>query len=492
MAPRASDREAFDEMNGSPGGVNRDVRAPYRGVARWLASTSAERVAATRREVDLFYRRHGITFGAYGAADGHESTIPFDIIPRVMAWDEWQFLQRGLEQRVRALNAFLADVYGAREICRAGVVPETQILLNAEFVAMAQGLVLPGGVHAHIAGIDMVRTGEKEFFVLEDNVRTPSGVSYVLENREVMMRLAPELFSAMGVLPVAHYTEELLATLRSVSFSDEAEPNVVLLTPGHFNSAYFEHAFLADEMGIELVEGSDLFVDEGRVYMRTPRGPQRVDVIYRRVDDAFLDPLAMRPDSFLGVAGLIGALRAGRVNIVNALGNGVADDKSTYTYVPAMIRFYLGEEPILKNVPTHRGDRPDELAYILGHLGELVVKEIHGSGGKGMLVGPTSSQAEIAEFATLLKARPDNYIAQPTLALSTCPTFVGQGVAPRHVDLRPFVLSGKTVTIVPGGLTRVALKEGSLVVNSSQGGGTKDTWVLAPEPGMQSQTQTQS
>ena len=470
--------KTFDEMRSGPDGA---VRKPYEGVQRWLDSTSPERVAATRAEVDLFYRRHGITFGAYGAAEGSETTIPFDIIPRVMSWDEWQYLHKGLKQRVRALNAFLADAYNERDICRAGVIPETQLLMNAEFVSMAQGLKLPGGVHAHIAGIDLVRVGERDFYVLEDNVRTPSGVSYVLENREVMMRLAPELFSAMRVMPVANYTEELLATLRSVSFSDSHEPNVVLLTPGHYNSAYFEHAFLADEMGIELVAGSDLFVDEGRVFMRTPRGPQRVDVIYRRVDDAYLDPLAMKPESFLGVAGLLGAVRAGRVNIVNALGNGVADDKSTYTYVPEMIRFYLGEEAILQNVPTRRGDRPDDLKFILEHLPEIVVKEVHGSGGKGMLVGPTSSKKEIEEFALLVKARPENYIAQPTLALSTCPTFVQQGVAPRHVDLRPFVLSGKKITIVPGGLTRVALKEGSLVVNSSQGGGTKDTWVLAPD-----------
>jgi uncharacterized circularly permuted ATP-grasp superfamily protein len=472
--------KTFDEMRS---GADGSIRAAYQGVSRWLDSTSPERLASTRHEVDQFYRRHGITFGAYGAAEGAETTIPFDIIPRVIAYDEWEFLHKGLVQRVKALNAFLADAYGAREICRAGVIPENQILMNGEFVSMAQGLKLPGGVHAHIAGIDLVRVGEKDFYVLEDNVRTPSGVSYVLENREVMMRLAPELFSAMRVMPVANYTEELLATLRSVSFSDSHEPNVVLLTPGHHNSAYFEHAFLADEMGIELAKGSDLFVDEGRVFMRTPRGPQRVDVIYRRVDDAFLDPLAMRPDSFLGVAGLLGALRAGRVNIVNALGNGVADDKSTYTYVPEMIRFYLGETPILQNVPTWRCDKADDYKYVMEHLSEIVVKEVHGSGGKGMLVGPTSSKTEIEDFALLLKARPANYIAQPTLALSTCPTFVAQGVAPRHVDLRPFVLSGKKTTIVPGGLTRVALKEGSLVVNSSQGGGTKDTWVLAPETG---------
>jgi uncharacterized circularly permuted ATP-grasp superfamily protein len=470
--------KTFDEMRS---GADGSIRAPYKEVSRWLDSTSPERLAATRHEVDQFYRRHGITFGAYGAAEGAETTIPFDIIPRVIAYDEWEFLYKGLEQRVRALNAFLADAYNEREICRAGLIPEQQLLMNAEFVSMAQGLKLPGGVHAHIAGIDLVRVGEKDFYVLEDNVRTPSGVSYVLENREVMMRLAPELFSARRVLPVANYTEELLATLRSVSFSDSHEPNVVLLTPGHYNSAYFEHAFLADEMGIELAKGSDLFVDEGRVFMRTPRGPQRVDVIYRRIDDAFLDPLAMRPDSYLGVAGLLGAVRAGRVNIVNALGNGVADDKSTYTYVPEMVRFYLGETPILQNVPTWRCDRADDYKYVMEHLSEIVVKEVHGSGGKGMLVGPTSSKAEIEEFALLLKARPENYIAQPTLALSTCPTFVSQGVAPRHVDLRPFVLSGKKITIVPGGLTRVALKEGSLVVNSSQGGGTKDTWVLAPD-----------
>jgi len=481
-------RQFFDEMNGgsqvqAQGGGGQQqgqqgTRAPYAGIAEWLRQTPEALLATKRREAEALYRRHGITFGAYGAAAGHETTIPFDLIPRVMTQAEWKFLERGLVQRVAALNAFLHDAYHDRAICKAGIVPERQVLLNEQFTSLAQGLDLPGKVHAHIAGIDLVRVGPDEFFVLEDNCRTPSGVSYMLENREVMMRLFPDLFQKHVVLPVGRYTEELLNMLRSVSFRSGDEPTVVLLTPGQFNSAYFEHAFLADEMGIELVEGSDLFVDDARVFMRTTQGPQRVDVIYRRVDDAFLDPVAFRPDSLLGVAGLVSAVRAGQVNIVNALGNGIADDKSTYLYVPDMVKFYLGEEPILKNVPTWRCDKPDDFKYVLEHLAELVVKEIHGSGGKGMLVGPTSSKAEIEEFRALLKANPDNYIAQPTLALSTCPTLVDPGVAPRHVDLRPFVLSGKETVIMPGGLTRVALKDGSLVVNSSQGGGTKDTWVL--------------
>jgi uncharacterized circularly permuted ATP-grasp superfamily protein len=463
----------FDEMGG------KQPRPPYRQIAAWLERAPKDLLAAKRREAEALYRRHGITFGAYGAVDGHETTIPFDLIPRVLTLREWQFLERGLVQRVKALNAFLADAYHKREICRAGKLPEEQVLLNEQFLGLAQGIDLPGGVHAHIAGIDLVRVGEDEFYVLEDNVRTPSGVSYMLENREVMMRLFPDLFQRHAVQPVGRYTEELLNTLRSVSFSQTHEPCVVLLTPGQFNSAYFEHAFLADEMGVELVEGSDLFVDENRVYMRTPRGPQHVDVIYRRVDDAFLDPLSFDADSYLGVPGLVGALRSGQVNIVNALGNGIADDKSTYLYVPEMIRFYLGEEPILKNVPTWCCGKPDEAKYVEEHLAELVVKETHGSGGKGMLVGPTSTKAEIEEFRGLVKANPGNYIAQPTLALSTCPTLVENGVAPRHVDLRPFVLTGRETVVMPGGLCRVALKQGSLVVNSSQGGGTKDTWVLS-------------
>ncbi len=468
-----TEKRFFDEMGGG-----KKPRAPYRHIAEWLETAPQETLTAKRREAEALYRRHGITFGAYGAVDGNETTIPFDLIPRVLTQKEWQFLERGLIQRVRALNAFLYDAYHTREICRAGKVPEAQVLLNDQFVGLAQGLDLPGRVHAHIAGIDLVREGEDEFYVLEDNARTPSGVSYMLENREVMMRLFPDLFQRHAVLPVGRYTEELLNTLRSVSFNDAREPCVVLLTPGQFNSAYFEHAFLADEMGIELVEGSDLFVDENRIYMRTPRGPQRVDVIYRRIDDAFLDPLSFSADSMLGVPGLVGAVRSAQVNVVNALGNGIADDKSTYVYVPEMIDFYLGEKPILKNVPTWCCDKPDDLKYVLDHLPELVVKETHGSGGKGMLVGPTASKAEIEEFRALLKSRPQHYIAQPTLALSTCPTLVDSGVAPRHVDLRPFVLTGRETVVMPGGLCRVALKEGSLVVNSSQGGGTKDTWVL--------------
>ena len=465
---------AFDEMNGFDG----KVRAPYSGIHSWLAATPSELILQKRREAEALYKRLGITFGAYGAAEGHETAIPFDLIPRVIAADEWRKLHDGLVQRTRALNAFLHDAYSKREICRAGLVPEAQILRNEQFAAQAQDLQLPNNVHAHICGIDMVRVSEGEFFVLEDNVRTPSGVSYMLENREVMMRLFPNLFAQHKVQPVGRYPEELLQTLKEAAFDSSRDPCCVVLTPGMFNSAYFEHAFLADEMGVELAEGSDLFVENDRVFMRTPRGPLRVDVIYRRLDDAFLDPKVFRPDSMLGVAGLVGALRARNVNIVNSIGNGVADDKSTYPYVPDMVRFYLGEEPILNNVPTWRLDRDEDRAYVLDHMAELVIKETHGSGGKGMLVGPTASKKEIEEFRKIIEAAPAGYIAQPTLALSTCPTFVEQGVAPRHVDLRPYVLSGKRVAIMPGGLTRVALKEGSLVVNSSQGGGTKDTWVL--------------
>jgi uncharacterized circularly permuted ATP-grasp superfamily protein len=353
------------------------------------------------------------------------------------------------------------------------------VVCNPGFVGAMQGLDPAAGTYTHVAGIDVVRTGKESFYVLEDNCRTPSGVSYMLENREVMMRLFPDLFARHRVRPVSHYPDELLGTLRAVAPRNcPSEPTVVLLTPGSYNSAYYEHSFLADEMGIELVEGADLVVDNLVVYMRTTRGLQRVDVIYRRIDDPFVDPIAFRPDSTLGVPGLMAAYRAGNVTIANAPGAGVADDKAVYCFVPEMIRFFLGEEPLLQNVPTWQCAKPDELSHVLAHLHELVVKDVQGSGGYGMLVGPHASATERADFAERIRKYPQRYIAQPTLSLSTCPTFVDRGVAPRHVDLRPFVLTGREIRIVPGGLTRVALREGSLVVNSSQGGGTKDTWVL--------------
>jgi uncharacterized circularly permuted ATP-grasp superfamily protein len=379
---------------------------------------------------------------------------------------------------VQALNLFIHDIYHEQNIVRAGVMPAEQVFRNAQYRPEMQGITVPSDIYAHIAGIDIVRAGAGEFYVLEDNLRVPSGVSYMLEDRKMMMRLFPELFARHKVAPVAHYPDLLLDMLRSVAPQGVDDPTVVLMTPGMYNSAYFEHAFLAQQMGIELVEGQDLFVDDGYVFMRTTRGPKRVDVIYRRIDDDFLDPLVFRADSSLGVPGLLSVYSAGRVALSNAIGTGVADDKSIYPFVPDMIRFYLSEEPILNNVPTWQCRKKEELQYTLDHLDQLVVKEVHGAGGYGMLVGPASTRAEIEDFRQRLIAKPEGYIAQPTLALSVCPTYVESGIAPRHIDLRPFVLSGKTVTMVPGGLTRVALKEGSLVVNSSQGGGTKDTWVL--------------
>jgi uncharacterized circularly permuted ATP-grasp superfamily protein len=438
-----------------------------------------EAIARKRAEADLLFRRVGITFAVNGDLSGTERLIPFDLIPRIIPRSEWQTLEAGLRQRVQALNLFIHDVYHDRNIVRAGIVPAEQVYTNAQYRPEMQGVKVPLGVYAHIAGVDVVRAGEDgAFYVLEDNLRVPSGVSYMLENRKMMMRLFPELFVQNRIAPVAHYPDLLLDTLRSVAPEGVDDPVVVVLTPGMYNSAYFEHTFLAQQMGVELVEGKDLFVDDNYVFMRTTQGPKRVDVIYRRVDDDFLDPLAFRTDSALGVPGLLTAYRAGRVALANAMGTGIADDKSIYPYVPEMIEFYLGEKPILNNVPTFQCRKPDDLAYTLAHLPELVVKEVHGAGGYGMLVGPASTSAEIEAFRERLIARPAGYIAQPTLALSACPTFVEAGIAPRHIDLRPFVLSGKTVTMCAGGLTRVALQEGSLVVNSSQGGGTKDTWMV--------------
>src|SRR5215207_1637695 len=474
-------RAAFDEMTGMPNGPVPDaVRAAYHQLKRWLGETSPDLLDARRSQAELFCRRIGITFAVYGDNQSTERLIPFDIIPRVLTKPEWSRLERGLKQRVAALNAFLRDLYGPQDCVKAGVVPADLIYKNPNYRLEMLGFEPPHGVYVHVAGIDIVRVDEDTFYVLEDNARTPSGVSYMLENREVMIRLFPELFAQHRVAPVENYPDALLETLRSVAPQTASRnPSVVLLTPGRFNSAFYEHSFLADKLGIELVEASDLFVKDDTVYMRTTEGPRRVDVIYRRIDDDFLDPLAFRPDSVLGVPGLFGAYQAGNVTLANAVGTGIADDKAVYTYMPEIIRFFTGEEPILKNVPTWRCREKESLAYALDHLDELVVKEVGGSGGYGMLVGPHATKREIEAFARKVRVAPDNFIAQPTLALSTCPTFVAAGIAPRHVDLRPFVLTGaQGICIVPGGLTRVALKDGSLVVNSSQGGGTKDTWVL--------------
>jgi uncharacterized circularly permuted ATP-grasp superfamily protein len=474
--------QMFDEMNASPD----EVRAHYRNYARWLSEQPPEVMADRREEAEVIFRRVGITFAVYGDKDedasGGERLIPFDLIPRIIPSDEWRTMKAGLIQRVNVLNRFLHDIYHDQEIVKAGIVPADQIMQNAQFRPEMMGVDVAHGVYSQISGVDMVRApnakGEGEYYVLEDNLRVPSGVSYMLEDRKMMMRLFPELFGQNRVAPVAHYPDLLLETLRAVAPPTSGDPTVVVLTPGMYNSAYFEHAFLAQQMGIELVEGQDLFVKDNFVFMRTTGGPQRVDVIYRRVDDDFLDPLVFRPTSTLGCAGLMGAYRSGNVNICNAVGTGVADDKSIYPYVPKMIEFYLGEKPILNNVPTFMGRKPDDLKYILDNLKDLVVKEVHGAGGYGMLVGPASTKAEIEDFRKAIIAKPDGYIGQPTLSLSTCPTYVESGIAPRHIDLRPFVLSGTEVQMVPGGLTRVALKAGSLVVNSSQGGGTKDTWIL--------------
>jgi uncharacterized circularly permuted ATP-grasp superfamily protein len=453
-------------------------RAHYQRYTSWLKEQPPERLAQKRAEADALFHRVGITFAVYGQEEGAERLIPFDIVPRVLPLEEWTRLESGLKQRVRALNAFIHDIYHDQQILKAGIIPPEQVLCNSQYRPEMQGVDVAGDIYAHIAGIDIVRDDAGEFRVLEDNLRVPSGVSYMLENRKMMMRLFPELFSEHRIAPIDHYPEVLLENLRSVAATGVTDPTVVLLTAGAHNSAYFEHAFLAQQMGIELVEGQDLFVRDEAVFMRTTQGPQRVDVIYRRIDDDFMDPLVFRPDSMLGVPGLLTAYRSGHITIANAIGTGVADDKSIYPYVPDMIKFYLGQSPIIANVHTWMLRRKEDRDYVLAHLPELVVKEVHGAGGYGMLIGPAASAAEIDMFRRQIIATPERYIAQPTLALSTCPTFADKGLAPRHIDLRPFVLSGREVTIVPGGLTRVALREGSLVVNSSQGGGTKDTWVL--------------
>jgi uncharacterized circularly permuted ATP-grasp superfamily protein len=469
-APRA-----FNEMLHADG----RVREPYGLVADWLNVRTKPELRRKQQEAEVLFRRLGITFSVYGTENELERLIPFDLVPRIISAAEWRLLERGIEQRVRALNAFLFDIYHRCEIVRAGRIPAELIFGNAAYLPEMIGHAPPLSIYSHIIGVDIVRVGESEFCVLEDNLRTPSGVSYMLENRETMMHLFPELFARHRVAPIGHYPELLLRTLKAVAPpACSGDPTVAVLTPGIHNAAYFEHSFLADQMGVEIVGGQDLYVEDGFLYMRTTTGRERLDVVYRRIDDAFLDPLTFRPDSTLGVPGLMDLYRAGRVTIVNAPGAGIADDKAVYSYVPEIIQFYTGQRPILQNVPTWQCADPEDLAYVLAHLSELVVKEVHGSGGYGMLVGPAASRRELDDFRDKLAARPANYIAQPTLALSTCPSLTQSGIAPRHVDLRPYVLVSDRIRLVPGGLTRVALKKGSLVVNSSQGGGTKDTWVL--------------
>lgn len=474
---RMGSHGAFDEIWGHGGPES--PRPEFAALSKWVADTPASELQRRQQAAETAFRQLGITFAVYGDSDAAERIIPFDIVPRIFLQSEWQRLSEGLIQRVEAINAFLDDVYHDARIIKEGIIPAELVLLNDQFRAEVNRVRPPHNVWAHICGIDLVRTGPDEFFVLEDNARTPSGVSYMLENREAMLRLCPELFRDFRVAAVDSYPDMLLETMRSVSPGSKSDPVCVVLTPGHFNSAYYEHSFLADAMGVELVEPADLVVDDDVVWMRTIGGRVRVDVIYRRIDDDYLDPLAFRPESLLGVPGLIAAYRAGNVAILNAPGNGIADDKAIYSYMPEIVRFYSGGEAKLPNVETYRCREPQALKYVLDHLPELVVKLVDGSGGYGMLVGPTATSRQIEEFRAALIAEPQRYIAQPTLALSTVPTLVEAGLAPRHVDFRPFVLTGGNgVKVVPGGLTRVALREGSLVVNSSQGGGTKDSFVL--------------
>jgi len=467
---------AFDEMNG-PGG---ELRPAYQELSRWLKETPPDALEYRRQEAELLFRRIGITFAVYGDAEAQERLIPFDVIPRIISAKEWTLLEKGLKQRVRALNMFLRDIYHGRDILRADIIPDDLIFQNPVFRPEMNGQDVPHDVYVHIAGIDIVRVDADNFIVLEDNARTPSGVSYMLENREIMMRMFPQLFQAGIVEAVDSYPSLLKKTLEEVApIKCDDDPTVVLLTPGSLNSAYYEHSFLADLMGIELVEPQDLFINDGLCWMRTTRGPQRVDVIYRRIDDTYIDPLAFKPDSLLGVPGLFDVYRSGGVTLCSAPGAGVADDKAIYVFVPDMIKFYLGEKPILDNVQTWRCAQPDDCKYVIENLKDLVIKRVHGSGGYGMLIGPHATKKEIDAFRAKIKANPAEFIAQPTLDLSTAPILGAEGIEERHVDFRPYCLVGKDIRLTPGGLTRVALKKGSLVVNSSQGGGVKDTWILA-------------
>jgi uncharacterized circularly permuted ATP-grasp superfamily protein len=466
----------FDEMLGSD---SQNTRQPYERLMAWLDDQDLKKLYKKSATAEELFRRVGITFNVYGDKKAEERLIPFDLIPRILSAKEWRMLERGIIQRVAAINAFLEDIYNGQQILKAGIIPEDLIYKNKAFLPQMCGFKPPGGVYTHVVGVDIVRTSENEFFVLEDNARVPSGVSYMLENRSTMQHMFPELFTTHQIKPISNYPKELFKSLALCAENTFSDPNIVVLTPGIYNSAYYEHSFLADEMGVELVQGSDLKIHDGRVMIRTTTGTQNVDVIYRRVDDDFLDPLSFNPNSLLGTPGLFDAYRNGSVILANAPGTGIADDKAIYSYIPEIIKFYTGERALLNNIPTWRCSEADNLQYVLEHLHELVVKEVHGSGGYGMLVGPAASKREIAAFRRKLKANPRKYIAQPTLALSTVPILTRNGLAPRHVDLRPFVLvSPNSIEVTPGGLTRVALKKGSLVVNSSQGGGTKDTWVI--------------
>ena len=465
----------FDEMLGT----NAATRQPYTSYASWFDGEDLKDLHKKATEAERFFRKTGITFNVYGQAEADERLIPFDVIPRILSGQEWTRLTKGIEQRVRAINAFLHDIYHRQEILKAGRIPESLIARNDAFLPQMIGVTPPGGVYTHIVGVDLVRTGENEFFVLEDNARTPSGVSYMLENRETMLQMFPELFGQIKVRSVSDYPIKLRRSLAGClpeRCSDQ--PTIAVLTPGIHNSAYFEHAFLADNMGVELVEGQDLRVIDGKIAMRTTRGYKPIDVIYRRVDDDFLDPLAFNKDSMLGVPGLFEAYRAGNIALANAPGTGIADDKVVYAYVPEIIKYYLDEEPIIPNVPTYLCFDEEQRRYVLDNLDKLVVKPANESGGYGMLIGPRSTKEEQAKFAELIQARPRNYIAQPTLSLSRVPILLDDRLEGRHVDLRPFIIYGKDIFVLPGGLTRVALKKGSLVVNSSQGGGSKDTWVI--------------
>ena len=466
----------FDEMLGEQG---EQCRLPYKQLLNWLDPQDLKKLYKQSGLAEELFRKIGITFNVYGDKEAEERLIPFDLIPRILSANEWRTLERGITQRVAAINAFLLDIYNEQQIIKAGIIPADLIYKNKAFLPQMCGFTPPGGVYTHVVGVDIVRTGPNDFFVLEDNARVPSGVSYMLENRSTMQHMFPELFTAHRIKSISNYPKELFKSLASCAENRTSEPNVAVLTPGIYNSAYYEHSFLADEMGVELVQGSDLHVHDERVMIRTTTGTQNVDVIYRRVEDDFLDPLSFNPTTLLGTPGLFDAYRSGAVILANAPGTGIADDKAIYSYIPEIIKFYTGERALLNNIPTWRCSEIDDLRYVLENLQKLVVKEVHGSGGYGMLVGPAASSREISAFKRKLRANPGRYVAQPTLALSTVPILTKNGLAPRHVDLRPFVLvSPNTINVTPGGLTRVALKKGSLIVNSSQGGGTKDTWVI--------------